>query len=282
MPSERVTLPSFSELERSLNAQRDAESNSSNSPVIIVDRGSCQIIQGPLDRQQFCWLAEARGIVYENCPPGHGYAIKKHPATWPPANSQEACGTRSGKNPEKYCDILQRGTFSREVIVDLSMTRRSSYRVCLHRPIKHHNLRSFNVLKTIPFISADPKDRALGLPGVSVSRLLHKEPNILLNANMSISSLSSVGVSHPSDTLTVEVRVVGCAAVENSFIRVECNHAITTHLGMAYSLARDFQNVIWRSSGRKSYTENHLRLISLYTVDPPGGSWNVAYAILDA
>ncbi len=136
-------------------------------------------------------------------PPGHGYAIRKHPATWPPANSQEVCGTRSGKNPEKYCDILQQGTFSRKVIVDLSMTRRSSYRVCLHRPIKHHNLRSFNVLKTTPFISADPKDRALGLPGVSVSRLLDKEPNILLNANMSISSLSSIGVSHPSDTLTI-------------------------------------------------------------------------------
>ncbi|KAK0209476.1 hypothetical protein IW262DRAFT_1486472 [Armillaria fumosa] len=276
MSSQRVTLPSFAALEHSLIAQPNVESNSS-SPLITVNYNGHQVVKGPLDYHQFGWLSEVRGIVYQNCLPEHGYAIKKPPVTWPPLNTREACRSGSGKSPEVSCDILKQGTFPRKVVVNLSMTQGSSYRVFLHRPQQPNIRRDFNVFKSIPFISADPKDRALGLPGVSVSRLLDREPNILLNANMSIASLTFTGVSHTRDTLTVEVRVVGCGEVTKSFIRLECNHAIITHLGMAYSLAHDLQN----GSGRKSYTENHLRLISLYTVDPPGGCWNVAYAILD-
>ncbi|KAK0468852.1 hypothetical protein IW261DRAFT_1597921 [Armillaria novae-zelandiae] len=282
MSSKRVTIPSFAELTHPLpSAQPNAESNSSN-PVITVNRDRHQVIYG-LDYQQYHWLGEVRGILYESCHAEHGYAIRNPPAIFSPANSQEACRTRSGNNPEHYCDILQQQSFHRKIEVNLSMTRGRAYRVYLHCPSgRHASLRTFNVLKTIPFISADPKDRELGLPGVSVSRLLAKEPNILLNADTLISNLPSIGVSCYSDTLSIDVKVVGCSnSAVKSVIRLKCSHAIMTHLGMAYSLARDLQNVIWRSSDRKTYNENHLRLISLYTVDPPGGRWNVAYAIMD-
>ncbi|KAK0488137.1 hypothetical protein EDD18DRAFT_1110511 [Armillaria luteobubalina] len=178
------------------SVQPNAESNSSNPVVhltkaatygvkissqITVNHDGIQIIPGSLDDEQFHWLGEVRGIVYENCHSGYYYAIKKPPAILPPANLQEACCTCSGMNPEHYCDVLQQQSFNRK----------------------------------------------LSLPGVSVSHLLAREPNILLNADMLISNLSSIGMSCYSDTLTIKVKIEGCSrAMQNSIIQLECSHWI--------------------------------------------------------
>ncbi|KAK0212078.1 hypothetical protein DFS33DRAFT_613 [Desarmillaria ectypa] len=286
MPSERVTLPSFAELCQSLNRPHPPQPRgtlvqpnagpTSPPPVINVNSYGHKVIQGPVSHDQ-CWLEQIQGIAYKNCPPGYDYAMRKPLETWPPAHERQWCHLFTCDESGEYCSLLQQGTIAPQTYIDPLKTLGNSYRIYLHRP-KGDKRNTLPVLKTIPFISADPSDRALGLPGVSISRLIAKEPDILVNANsfgLNPRMISSM------NKLNIEVRVVGCKIVDHIEIRVECNHAVKTHLGIAYMLVHSFHQVILRSTHRKPFDEMGLRLVALYTVDPSSEYWNAAYAIVD-
>ncbi|KAK0212082.1 hypothetical protein DFS33DRAFT_1278921 [Desarmillaria ectypa] len=151
--------------------------------------------------------------------------------------------------------------------------RGNSFSVYLHRRLGDKRS-TIPVRATVPFISSDPIDRALGLPGVSISRLLGQEPDILVNANSFI--------PYPPPGFKVEISVVGYEGADEFFIPLECTHASITHLGVARILARAFREFINRSPQPNPVNETNIRLVALYEGhDSKDRHWNVAYAVVN-
>ncbi|SJL17153.1 uncharacterized protein ARMOST_20697 [Armillaria ostoyae] len=160
------------------------------------------------------WLKQALGVVHENRvspvflyqtlrpigitqPLGHGYSVPKPSETWPPPHEKHDCSDFG------CCSFLNRWSPFPRTYVDRLKTQGKSYTVYLHRP-KWDERTSLPVLKNIPFISNDPSDKALGLPGVSVTRLLAMEPGILADSNSVILNAQSLW---PTRAWSPQVRV---------------------------------------------------------------------------
>ncbi len=69
-----------------------------------------------------------------------------------------------------------------EVYTQSTKAQAPTFHLFLHRNPKDERS-TLPIYSVIPFISADPMDSALNLPGVSIARLLSKEQDILVNAN---------------------------------------------------------------------------------------------------
>ncbi len=69
-----------------------------------------------------------------------------------------------------------------EVYTQSTKAQALTFHLFLHRNPKDERS-TLPIYSVIPFISADPMDNALNLPGVSIARLLSKEQDILVNAN---------------------------------------------------------------------------------------------------
>ncbi|PBK59200.1 hypothetical protein ARMSODRAFT_1090905 [Armillaria solidipes] len=208
MPSQEVTLPSFDELLHSLNGQNppplfgsrvqpsasptpppvnnhhpeplpgnrvQPNAEPAPPPIITVNHHGHQKIPGPLGPEHQ-WLKQALGVVHENRPLGHGYPVPKPSETWPPPHEKHDCSDFG------RCSFLSRWSPFPRTYVDPLKNQGKSYTVYLHRP-KWDERTSLPVLKSILFISNDPGDQELGLPGVSVTRLLAMEPGILADSD---------------------------------------------------------------------------------------------------
>ncbi|KAK0212111.1 hypothetical protein DFS33DRAFT_1482084 [Desarmillaria ectypa] len=161
---------------------------------------------------------------------------------------------------------------------DLRMMQGKSFRIYLH-PIKGDQRSVIRVASTISFISADPADRALGLPGVSISRLLSKEPDILVNANNYFPSKAFGIVLY---AIIVEITVIGHEKRAHTvIIPLEWSHAYITHLGLAHAVANGFHDVLSQISQPRPVHEKTLRLVALYSTDPSSQRWNAAYTIVN-
>ncbi|KAK0209480.1 hypothetical protein IW262DRAFT_1468732 [Armillaria fumosa] len=294
MQSHNVTLPSFEELLQSLNGQNPPPLFSSRVqpspgptsapppvnvqhpppqpkthvqpnakraplPIITVNHHGHQKIPGPLGPEHQ-WLKQSLGAVYENCPPGNYYAVLKPSEIYPPHEKEEC--SASG-----CCSLIKRGSPFPQFYVDALKTRGKSYTVYLHRP-KWDDRKSLPVLKSIPFISDDPSDQELGLPGVSVPRLLATEPDILAASNSVIRNTESLWPTQRAWSPQVRVKEHSLVKYRCYNNTVECKHAVLTHLGLAYSLAADFFRVYDQGIKEKSFDFMRLRLVALYTVDP--------------
>ncbi|KAK0468854.1 hypothetical protein IW261DRAFT_1012366 [Armillaria novae-zelandiae] len=247
-------------------------SKKSPLPIITVNQHGHQKIPGPLGPKHQ-WLKKALGAVHENCPPGNYYALLKHSEPYPPREKDEY--SASG-----CCSLIKRGGPIAQFYIKALKTRGRSYTVYLHRP-KSDDRENLPVLKSIPFISSDPSDQELGLPGVSMPRLLATEPGILADSNSVILNAESLWPT-ACDWCPL-VRVKGQPIVKSRCYNstVECKHAVLTHLGLAYSLAADFFRIFDHNLKEKWFDFMRLRLVALYTVDPSRVQWNVAYAIVD-
>lgn len=123
--------------------------------------------------------------------------MPKPSETWPPPHEKQDCSD-SG-----CCSLLNRWSPFPRIYVDSLKTQGKSYTVYLHRP-KWDERTSLPVLKSIPFISNDPTDQELGLPGISLIRLLAMEPGILDDSDSVVLDAQSLW---PTRAWSPQVRV---------------------------------------------------------------------------
>ncbi|PBK90365.1 hypothetical protein ARMGADRAFT_1032411 [Armillaria gallica] len=93
------------------------------------------------------------------------------------------CYTSDNRSPGGYCWILRQAhIYTKQIKKRLYKAQGNSFYVYLHRLLGDPRS-TIPFRLTIPFISSDTIDRALGLPGVSILRLLAQERDVLVNAN---------------------------------------------------------------------------------------------------
>ncbi|PBK59216.1 hypothetical protein ARMSODRAFT_807388 [Armillaria solidipes] len=293
MPSQNNKLPPFAELCHELNVPAPPKTQLADliqpnvgpipplylsPPVINVGSHGYQVIQGPLNHDQQ-WLLQGRalGTVFKNCPPGNNYWMTKDRQA--PLHESSMCYTSDNRSPGGYCWILRQARiYTKQIDMRPYKAQGNGFYVYLHR-LLGDPCSTIPFRLTIPFISSDTIDKALGLPGVSISRLLAQEPDVLVNANSFIPPPPDVIATA---RMMVEITIVGYEGVLRFPIAMECSHARMTHLGLARVLAHGFREFINRSPQPRHINETNLRLVATYLLHGSKDHyWNVAYAVVN-
>ncbi|PBK84959.1 hypothetical protein ARMGADRAFT_1036672 [Armillaria gallica] len=214
------------------------------SPAVInIKSDGHECIKGPLTQnQRHIFQGKAHGSVLKHCPPGNNYVV-----------------------PKKWL----------VTIVISTKAQAPTFQLFLHRNPKDERS-TLPIYSVIPFISADPMDSALNLPGVSIARLLSKEQDILVNANSFIED-PTLG----SDIQALKVNII-IKGFENQgqgiTIPLECGHGLLTHLGLAQTISAKIRCVIHqKNNDLRPFDETNMRLVAIYSTDDRGRLWNVAY-----
>ncbi|SJL16972.1 uncharacterized protein ARMOST_20509 [Armillaria ostoyae] len=250
------------------------------SPAAInIDSDGHECIKGPLTQnQRHIFQGKAHGSVLKRCPPGNNYVVPKIQAVTLGAAMTGVCN-------EALC-LLPEAQFHKNLVNSPSLAytqstkaQGPSFRLFLHRNPKDERS-TLPIYSIIPFISADPMDNALNLPGVSIARLLTKEQNILVNANSFIED-PTLG----SDIQVLKVNII-LKGFENHgkgiTIPLECSHGILTHLGLAQTVSAQIRCVIHqKNNDLQPFNETNMRLVAIYSTDERGRLWNVAYATVN-
>ncbi|PBK73127.1 hypothetical protein ARMSODRAFT_716698 [Armillaria solidipes] len=153
----------------------------SSPPEIHVGKDGYECIKSPLNENQRRILQGiAHGTILKRCPPGNNYIVPKR-ASQSGVPFEEApdfivCLSPQGPLAEKFADFMPPNYATQY------KAQGSSFQIYLHCNPKDARP-TLPICFTIPFISADPADIALSLPGVSIARLLTQEQNVLVNAN---------------------------------------------------------------------------------------------------
>ncbi|PBK84950.1 hypothetical protein ARMGADRAFT_1087853 [Armillaria gallica] len=241
------------------------------SPAVInIDSDGHECIEAPLRTNDIYfkeWLM----------PPGNNYVVPKKRAVF-------LGGTTTGVCNQALCLFPEAG-FHRSLVNSPSLVytqstkaQGSSFRLFLHRNPKDERS-TLPICSVIPFISADPVDSALDLPGVSIARLLSKEQDILVNANSFIED-PTLG----SDIQVLKVNIIITGYEDNGqgiTIPLECSHGLLSHLGLARTVSERIRCVIHqKNSHPRPFDETNMRLVAMYSTDDRGRLWNVAYAIV--
>ncbi|KAG7441006.1 uncharacterized protein BT62DRAFT_1046595 [Guyanagaster necrorhizus] len=287
MSSENITLPSFATLCQSLNVPHPSSELGSlvqpntgriallytSPPVLVIGSNGYQCIQGPLNYDQQ-WLLQGRasGFVLKNLRPGNYCEMGKQPTEWAPEHDAVRCriNTSTSTEPGQSCFVWNVRRIHFSPSTDAPKAQGNFFRVYLHRPEGDNHSR-IPVLSTVPFISADLTDIALGLPGVSIARILAKEPDILVNANSLRSVIPYPQSVNTTSTIKVEIKIIGYHKLALAVIPVECSHGILSHLGLAKSVAYVFRQLICqrdKENQPQCLSEMYMRLVALYLVDP--------------
>ncbi|KAK0231312.1 hypothetical protein IW262DRAFT_475415 [Armillaria fumosa] len=162
----------------------------SSPPEIHVGTDGYECIQGPLNQNQRRILQGiAHGTILKRCPPGNNYIVpKRAPQLGVPFEETSdylVCLSPQGPLAQEFAD------FTPPNYATQYKAQGSSFQIYLHRNPKDTRS-TLPICSAIPFISADPTDITLNLPGVSIARLLAQEQNVLVNAN-SFMENSSLG-----------------------------------------------------------------------------------------
>ncbi|PBK59255.1 hypothetical protein ARMSODRAFT_1027542 [Armillaria solidipes] len=299
MSSENFTLPPFANLCESLNVPPPSQRQGvpvqpnmgpippfyTSAPEINIGSDGYEVVQGPLNHDQR-WMLQGRSSfpseVLMNVPSGSHYImLKGHGPTsyCEPVRSSDKCYVPSTQQLGGYCFILQQQrTFVQQLNIRPYKAHGNGFIVYLHRPLGDQRS-TIRVRGAIPFISTDTMDRALGLPGVSIGRLLCQEPDILVNANSVIQPPELKGSEF---AIRVEISAAGYNGVVKKFLLMECTHGWMTHLGLARQVAYGFIQLLAKSPQRTHFNATNLRLVALYKLeDSKDNVWNVAYAVVN-
>ncbi|PBK59675.1 hypothetical protein ARMSODRAFT_982871 [Armillaria solidipes] len=214
------------------------------SPAVInIKSDGHECIKGPLTQnQRHIFQGKAHGSVLKRCPPGNNYIVPKKRAVTLGAATTGVCN-------DALC-LLPDAAFHKNLVNSQSLSTKAqgpSFRLFLHRNSKDERS-TLPIYSVIPFISADPTDGALNLPGVSIARLLTKEQGILVNANSFIED----------PTLGSDIQALKVNIIINGFenhskgitIPLECSHGLLTHLGLAQTISAKICCVIHQVSTR--------------------------------
>ncbi|KAK0209471.1 hypothetical protein IW262DRAFT_1486467 [Armillaria fumosa] len=303
MSSENFTLPHFADLCETFNVPPPSRRRGdvvqpnvpgpitplyTSPPVINFGPDGYHVIQGPLNHDQQGMLQSQFSIpdaMLKNISPKNHYAVPKmHGPTshGEPVRSSDKCYVPFTRQPGGNCFMLQlqRPFFDSEQrsIRPRTEARGNNFVVYLHRP-QGDQRSTIPFRGSIPFISTDAMDRALGLPGVSISRLFSEEPGILVNANGIFS------FPHPTKILAayrVEIAAAGCNEVVKNTFLVECAHSRITRLGLARHLAHGLVYLLTQTPEPRHLNASNVRLVALYKLEGTEDDvWNVAYAVVN-
>ncbi|KAK0446992.1 uncharacterized protein EV420DRAFT_1647888 [Desarmillaria tabescens] len=254
MPSEEnFTLPSYAKLCRTLHTPQrltplivvvqphvgPVQPLFTSLLVITISPHGYQIIQGPLSSDQHSLLqGRANGVPFhpKDFPLGNNYNVLKALGVW---QLSQICHVPDPQMPTGNCFLVREGKHRRQIEAQPYEAWESSFCVYLHR-LMGDQCSVIPINATIPFISFGPIDRALGLPGVSIlcmtQKHVHKEPDILVNAN------TFIPCALPG--ITVEISGIGYDGADKFFVLFDCSHTTITHLGLVKTLGKGFQEFI--------------------------------------
>ncbi|KAK0482882.1 hypothetical protein EDD18DRAFT_1112517 [Armillaria luteobubalina] len=207
------------------------------SSEINIDSDGHQCIQGPLNQnQQHIFQGMAHGSVLKHCPPGNNYIVSKREVATLGGVMILACN-------KAFC-LLQNAEFHRSLVNSRGLSTKAqgpSFWLFLHRnPKDEHS--TLPIHSIIPFISANPTDRVLNLPGISIARLLTKEQDILVNGN---SFIQNPTLSSDIQVLKVNIIIKGYEDHSKGItIPLECSHGLLSHLGLANTILKRIRCVI--------------------------------------
>ncbi|KAK0243600.1 hypothetical protein EDD85DRAFT_931962 [Armillaria nabsnona] len=241
------------------------------SPAVIsIDSEGHQCIKGPLSQnQRHIFQGMAHGSVLKRC-------VRRRPEF---AMRRFACCPM----PHFTRIWLVPGHFNRKILEVYTQSTKAqvpTFQLFLHRNPKDERS-TLPIYSVIPFISADPTEMALNLPGVSIARLLTKERDILVNANGFIEDPT---LGNDIQVLKVNIIIKGFENHSKGVtIPLECSHGLLLHLGLAQTIAAKIRYIIHqKNNDLRPFDETNMRLVAIYSTDDRGRLWNVAYAIVKA
>ncbi|KAK0477516.1 hypothetical protein EDD18DRAFT_1114663 [Armillaria luteobubalina] len=252
------------------------------SPAVInIDSDGHQCIQGPLNQnQQHIFQGMAHGSVLKHCIVAPVLSSLRGTTIVPKREVATLGGAMILACNKAFC-LLQNAEFHRSLVNSRGLSTKAqgpSFRLFLHRNPKDKRS-TLPIHSIIPFISADPTDRALNLPGVSIAWLLTKEQDILVNGNSFIQN-PMLG----SDIQVLKVNIIIKGYEDHSkgiTIPLECSHGLLSHLGLANTISKRIHCVIRQKNDNDPlFDETNMRLVAIYSMDDKGRLWNVAYAIV--
>ncbi|KAK0202280.1 hypothetical protein DFS33DRAFT_1444727 [Desarmillaria ectypa] len=209
--------------------------------VITIGSDGYESIEGPLTQnQRHIFQGRAHGSVLKRCPPGNNYVVPKRPPLDVVARTTGACDEKLCLSPEGAFHTAM--VNSQPLVYTRYMrTECASFRMFLHQNPKDRRS-TLPIYSVIPFISPDSKDSPLKLPGISISRLLSKERDILVNAN---SFIEETTLGSNMQVINVNIIIKGYEHRGRGIkIPLECSHGFLTHLGLAQTISETIYHII--------------------------------------